>query len=221
MRDTSAPRRLARHRRRRLRQRREPPRCHRRPRASGERPSGPTLYSSRITGRTTALRTTARFAPSIRNQDSRVQDLCGACLEAPRSRPATWPRNWSRRPEASDERARLFHRLLAVHRLPGVRAGLRGMRHAPRRSIINLETIERRDSVQTAPQVCMHCEDPICAQVCPADAIKKTDEGIVQSLAKAAVHRVLELRAGVPVRRAEVRGRDRPDDEVRHVLRPH
>ena len=33
------------------------------------------------------------------------------------------------------------------------------------RSLIHLETIERRDSVQTAPQVCMHCEDPICAQV--------------------------------------------------------
>jgi Fe-S-cluster-containing dehydrogenase component len=49
------------------------------------------------------------------------------------------------------------------------------------RSLIHLETIERRDSVQTAPQVCMHCEDPICAQVCPADAIKQTPEGVVQS----------------------------------------
>ena len=39
--------------------------------------------------------------------------------------------------------------------------------------------------------------------------------------AQAALHRLLELRAGVPVRRAEVRRRVRPDDEVRHVLRPH
>jgi len=52
------------------------------------------------------------------------------------------------------------------------------------RSLIHLETIERRDSVQTAPQVCMHCQDPICAQVCPADAIKQTAEGVVQSSLK-------------------------------------
>jgi len=51
-------------------------------------------------------------------------------------------------------------------------------------SMIHLETIRRADSVQTAPQVCMHCEDPICAQVCPADAIKKTPEGVVQSSLK-------------------------------------
>jgi Fe-S-cluster-containing dehydrogenase component len=51
-------------------------------------------------------------------------------------------------------------------------------------SMIHLETIERRDSVQTAPQICMHCEDPICAQVCPADAIKKTPDGVVQSALK-------------------------------------
>ena len=51
-------------------------------------------------------------------------------------------------------------------------------------SMIHLETIARRDSVQTAPQICMHCEDPICAQVCPADAIKKTPDGVVQSSLK-------------------------------------
>lgn len=51
-------------------------------------------------------------------------------------------------------------------------------------SMIHLETISRRDSVQTAPQICMHCEDPICAQVCPADAIKKTPDGVVQSSLK-------------------------------------
>jgi Fe-S-cluster-containing dehydrogenase component len=50
--------------------------------------------------------------------------------------------------------------------------------------MIHLETIQRGDSVQTAPQVCMHCEDPICARVCPADAIKKTADGVVQSSLK-------------------------------------
>ena len=37
------------------------------------------------------------------------------------------------------------------------------------RSLIHLETIERRDSVQTAPQVCMHCEDPRVQGVRRAD----------------------------------------------------
>lgn len=52
------------------------------------------------------------------------------------------------------------------------------------RSMIHLETIDRRDTVQTAPQVCMHCEDPICARVCPADAIKQTADGVTQSSLK-------------------------------------
>jgi Fe-S-cluster-containing dehydrogenase component len=51
-------------------------------------------------------------------------------------------------------------------------------------SMIHLEVIERRDSVQTSPQVCMHCDNPICARVCPADAIKKTPDGVVQSSLK-------------------------------------
>ncbi len=51
-------------------------------------------------------------------------------------------------------------------------------------SMIHLETVQRGESVQTVPQVCMHCEDPICARVCPADAIKKTPDGVVQSSLK-------------------------------------
>lgn len=51
-------------------------------------------------------------------------------------------------------------------------------------SMIHLEFINRRETVQTTPQVCMHCEDPTCAQVCPADAIKQTDDGVVQSSLK-------------------------------------
>jgi Fe-S-cluster-containing dehydrogenase component len=52
------------------------------------------------------------------------------------------------------------------------------------RSLIHLERFNRATSTQTAPMVCMHCEDPTCAHVCPADAIKQTEMGIVQSAAK-------------------------------------
>ena len=48
-------------------------------------------------------------------------------------------------------------------------------------SMIHLEFADRAESVQAAPVVCMHCEDPACASACPADAIKKTEDGVVQS----------------------------------------
>ena len=51
-------------------------------------------------------------------------------------------------------------------------------------SMIHLEYIERSQSVQTVPVVCMHCEQPTCAEVCPADAIKRTADGVVQSARK-------------------------------------
>ena len=75
-------------------------------------------------------------------------------------------------------------------------------------SMIHLETIMRADSVQTAPQVCMHCDEPICAQVCPADAIKKTVEGVVQSSLKprciGCSNCVLACPFGVPKYRVEI-----------------
>ena len=51
-------------------------------------------------------------------------------------------------------------------------------------SMIHLEYVSRHDSVQTVPVVCMHCEQPTCAEVCPADAIKRTGDGVVQSARK-------------------------------------
>jgi Fe-S-cluster-containing dehydrogenase component len=50
--------------------------------------------------------------------------------------------------------------------------------------MIHLEQVQRADTVQTTPVVCMHCDDPACAMVCPADAIKKTPDGVVQSSLK-------------------------------------
>ena len=52
------------------------------------------------------------------------------------------------------------------------------------RSMIHLEVIDRAASTQTGPVVCMHCEDPVCASVCPAEAIKQTEDGIVHSSTK-------------------------------------
>ncbi len=48
-------------------------------------------------------------------------------------------------------------------------------------SMINFDFIDRPETIATAAYVCFHCEDPTCAQVCPADAIKKGLDGIVQS----------------------------------------
>jgi Fe-S-cluster-containing dehydrogenase component len=51
-------------------------------------------------------------------------------------------------------------------------------------SMIHMDFIDRQHSIATVPMVCMHCEDPTCAQVCPADAIKKSPDGVVQSSLK-------------------------------------
>jgi Fe-S-cluster-containing dehydrogenase component len=51
-------------------------------------------------------------------------------------------------------------------------------------SMIQLDYMDRRSSTQTLPMVCMHCDSPTCAEVCPADAIKRTEDGIVQTALK-------------------------------------
>ena len=84
-----------------------------------------------------------------------------------------------------DDKPDLRHRPESLHRLRGLRPGLRrsaAPTAASRSSTSSASTAP--SSTQTAPMVCMHCEDPTCAQVCPADAIKQTEEGIVQSALK-------------------------------------
>jgi Fe-S-cluster-containing dehydrogenase component len=75
-------------------------------------------------------------------------------------------------------------------------------------SLIHLERIDRATTTQTAPMVCMHCEDPTCAHVCPADAIKQTEGGIVQSALKprciGCSNCVLACPFGVPKYMAEI-----------------
>jgi Fe-S-cluster-containing dehydrogenase component len=51
-------------------------------------------------------------------------------------------------------------------------------------SMIHLDSIDRATTVQTVPVVCMHCDSPTCAEVCPSDAIKRTLDGVVQSARK-------------------------------------
>ena len=51
-------------------------------------------------------------------------------------------------------------------------------------SMIQVDLIDRARSTQTVPVVCMHCDAPTCAEVCPADAIKRTEDGVVQTARK-------------------------------------
>jgi len=68
--------------------------------------------------------------------------------------------------------------------------------------------VDRPTGVQTAPVVCMHCEDPTCAKVCPADAIKQDDNGIVMSAAKprcvGCSNCVISCPFGVPKMKVEI-----------------
>lgn len=51
-------------------------------------------------------------------------------------------------------------------------------------SMIHVDFLDRATTTQSAPMVCMHCDDPTCAEVCPADAIKQNEDGVVQSALK-------------------------------------
>jgi Fe-S-cluster-containing dehydrogenase component len=74
-------------------------------------------------------------------------------------------------------------------------------------SMIHLEFVDRSHSTQTVPVVCMHCDSPTCAEVCPADAIKRTEDGVVQTARKprciACNNCVLACPFGVPKMKVE------------------
>ena len=48
-------------------------------------------------------------------------------------------------------------------------------------SMIYIDYLNRGNTVATSPTLCMHCEDPLapCAQVCPAQAILVSPDGVV------------------------------------------
>jgi len=68
--------------------------------------------------------------------------------------------------------------------------------------MIHVDFLDRTLSTATAPTICMHCENPTCAQVCPADAIKQDENGVVHSSLKprcvACSNCVLACPFGVP-----------------------
>src|SRR5687768_16945553 len=74
-------------------------------------------------------------------------------------------------------------------------------------SMIHLQYVDRPISVQTVPVICMHCDSPTCAEVCPADAIKRTADGVVQTARKprciACNNCVLACPFGVPKMKTE------------------
>ena len=74
-------------------------------------------------------------------------------------------------------------------------------------SMIHLEFVDRSHSTQTVPVVCMHCDSPTCAEVCPADAVKRTEDGVVQTARKprciACNNCVLACPFGVPKMKVE------------------
>lgn len=51
------------------------------------------------------------------------------------------------------------------------------------KSMMNLDMVNRAESTAALPTVCMHCSDPVapCAQVCPVDAILRSEDGVVHS----------------------------------------
>jgi Fe-S-cluster-containing dehydrogenase component len=69
-------------------------------------------------------------------------------------------------------------------------------------AMIHVDYLDRESSIATAPTVCMHCSDPTCAEVCPADAIKQDEDGIVHTSLKprcvACSNCVLACPFGVP-----------------------
>lgn len=75
-------------------------------------------------------------------------------------------------------------------------------------SMIQLDYLDPVISPQTVPLVCMHCESPTCAEVCPADAIKRTADGVVQSARKprciACNNCVLACPFGIPKMQTEM-----------------
>ena len=79
---------------------------------------------------------------------------------------------------------RVLRRPEPLHRVPGLRAGVQRVRHAPGRPMIHLEYRRPARRRRRSPSFACTASSPTCAEVCPADAIKRTGDGVVQSARK-------------------------------------
>ena len=122
---------------------------------------------------------------------------------------------------ASTTQPDLRHRPEPLHRLRGLRAGLRGVRHAPR-PVAHPPRAHRPGREHPDRTDGLHALRGPDVRAGLPGRCHQADRGGHRAVgAQAPLHRLLELRDRLPVRRTEVRRRVRPDDEVRHVHRPH
>jgi len=74
-------------------------------------------------------------------------------------------------------------------------------------SMIHVHYVDRANTIQTTMQVCMHCDDPVCANVCPSNAITKDASGVVLSANTARClgcsNCVIACPFGVPIKNEE------------------
>ena len=76
-------------------------------------------------------------------------------------------------------------------------------------SMIHVDFIDRKKTIATAPTVCMHCDEPDLRAGLPGGRHQEDRRRRRAVVAEAALHRLLQLRAGLPVRGAEDDGRPR------------
>ena len=155
--------------------------------------SVPTPSSSRITGRDGAranLLTHRTLDPR-----SKIPEYKVSACRIEKADGAGRPRGAAARrdrlapgSEAADAEGRLMHGyefFVDPSRCIGCRACVTACAECDTHrgvSMIHVDYIDRAEHASPpSPTVCMHCDEPTCALVCPADAIKKGEDGVVQS----------------------------------------
>ena len=162
--------------------------------------------------------------PLARRALGEPADRSAPTIRSPASRSSRWRRCASSGSRAGGDAhdRRALHRRQPLHRLPRLRGGVQRM-SGPRRAVDDPPRLPRarRRRCRRAPTVCMHCAEPACARVCPADAIKVDAEGVVlTAMAERCIgcgNCALACPFGVP----KLARRARAHDEVRPLLRPH
>ena len=120
-----------------------------------------------------------------------------------------------------DVRDGILRRSVALHRLPVLREGLRGVRDASRRLDDQLRFRRPAGDDRHGGLRLLALRRSDLRAGLPGRRDQEVRRRHCRLVAQAALHRVLELRAGLPVRDSEADPGIRADDEVRHVLRPH